>query len=123
MQKFRIWENKVRAISSQQNKDIFFAKKYPFKKDILFKKQNIPKNQSWVEETIKSLGKENQELKIKEIHAGYRLYIKIEQVIGDQKRRFMDHIDLKLSAPKKTLKKNLNAFLKRNQLEKKRTNP
>lgn len=79
-------------------------------------KQNIPENKPWVDETIKSLGKENQKLKIQEIHAGYRLYVKIEQVIGDQKRRFMDHIDLKLSRPKTTLEKDLNAFLKRNQL-------
>ena len=79
-------------------------------------KQNIPENKPWVEETIKSLGQENQDLKIKEIHAGYRLYVKMEQVIGEQKRRFMDHIDLKLSLPKTTLEKDLNDFLKRNQL-------
>lgn len=79
-------------------------------------KKNIPENQSWMKETIKSLSQENQDLKIKEIQAGYRLYIKVEEMIGNQKSRFMDHIDLYLSNPKPILKSHLNDFVKRHQL-------
>ena len=79
-------------------------------------KKNVPKNQEWVEESVKSIRKKNKNLNVKTIHSGYRLYVKTEQVIGDQKRQFMDHIELKLSSPQTLLKNDLNDFLMRNNL-------
>jgi len=79
-------------------------------------KTNVPENQWWVDKAIKTLGEENLNLNIKETGGGYRLYLKTEQVIGEERRRFMDHIDLKLSKPKTTLEKDLQDFLSRNQL-------
>lgn len=79
-------------------------------------KTNVPENQWWVDKAIKTLGEENHNLNIKETEGGYRLYLKTEQVIGEETRRFMDHIDLKLSTPKTTLEKDLQGFLRRNQL-------
>jgi len=79
-------------------------------------KKNVPKNQEWVEESVKSIRKKNKNLNVKAIYSGYRLYVKTEQVIGGQKRRFMDHIELKLSSPQPLLKNDLNNFLMRNNL-------
>ena len=79
-------------------------------------KTNVPDNQEWVEEAVKTLGEENKNLKIQKNPLGYRLYLKIEQVIGEEKRKFMDHIDLKLASPKNLLEKNLQTFLEKHQL-------
>lgn len=79
-------------------------------------KNNIPDNQEWVEEAVKTLGEENKNLKIQKNPLGYRLYLKIEQVIGEEKRKFMDHIDLKLASPKNLLEKDIKNFLQRHKL-------
>ncbi len=47
---------------------------------------------------------------------GYRLICPTEMIFEGEKRRFLEHIELKLSSPKAALEKDLMGFLERNKI-------